>query len=162
MTIDIELVTLHNLPEHNIIVGQAHFVKTVEDIHEMMVNSVPQAKFGVAFCEASSKRLIRHSGTEESLEKEAIRMAEAIGAGHCFVIVMRDMYPINVLPRLKQVPEVVNLYCATANPAQVVVGVTQQGRGIMGVIDGESPLGVEAELDVEERKAFLRKIGYKA
>ncbi len=162
MAITFELVTLHNLPEHNIILGQAHFVKTVEDIHEMMVNSVPQARFGVAFCEASGKRLVRHSGTDESLEQEAVRMAEAIGAGHSFVIVMRDMYPINVLPRLKQVPEVVNLYCATANPTQVVVGVTQQGRGIMGVIDGESPLGVEAEPDVEERKAFLRKIGYKA
>lgn len=161
MAIAFELIALHNLPEHNVIVGQAHFIKTVEDIHEVMVNSVPGAKFGLAFCEASGDRLIRKSGTDENLVNEAVRMAKAVGAGHSFVLVMKEMYPINVLPRLKMVPEVVGIYCATANPVQVVVAKTNQGRGIMGVIDGQTPLGVEAEKDVVTRTAFLRKIGYK-
>lgn len=159
MTFD--LVTLHNLPEHNIILGQAHFIKTVEDLHEAMVNAVPAAQFGLAFCEASGSRLIRHSGTNKSLENEAIRMAEAIGAGHSFVVVMKDMYPINVLYSIKAVPEVVGIFCATANPVQVMVGVTAQGRGVAGVIDGETPLGVENDVNIKERKELLRKLGYK-
>lgn len=157
----IELVTLHNLPEHNVILGQAHFIKTIADIHELMVNCVPNAQFGVAFCEASGSRLIRHSGTDEGLEKEAIRMIELVGAGHSFVIVMQGMYPINVLPRLKDIPEVVSLFCATANPIQVVVGISEQGRGVMGVIDGRAPSGVETAGDIESRVSFLKKIGYK-
>lgn len=161
MSVTLEIVLLENRSEHNIILGQAHFIKTVDDIHELMVNCVPGALFGVAFCEASGSRIIRHSGTDESLEQEAIRMAQLIGAGHSFVIVMKDMYPINVLPRLKMVPEVVCLYCATANPVQVIVGVSEQGKGVLGVIDGGSPTGVETDSDVETRKAFLKKIGYK-
>jgi len=156
-----ELIQLHNLPEHNIILGQSHFIKTIEDIYEVMVNAVPQAKFGVAFCEASGERLIRHTGTDNALEAEAVRMMEMAGVGHSFVVVMKDMYPINVLSRLKETPEVVNLFCATANPVQVVVAISDQGRGIMGVIDGESPLGTE-DLEAQGvRHDFLRKIGYK-
>ncbi len=161
MNLTFNAVTLHNLPEHNIVVGQSHFIKTVEDIHEVMVNSVPHAQFGVAFCEASGKRLIRTSGTNKTLEKEAVRMAELIGAGHVFVVVMKDMYPVNVLPRLKQVAEIVTLFCATANPVQMIVAETPQGRGVMGVIDGESPLEVESEADVQERIELLQKLGYK-
>lgn len=159
--VSLELVTLGNLPEHNIILGQAHFIKTVQDIHEMMVNCVPNAQFGVAFCEASGSRLIRHSGTDEALEQEAVRMITLVGAGHSFVIVMKEMYPINVLPRLKDVPEIVNLFCATANPVQVLVGILELGRGVVGVIDGATPLGVETQGDQESRISFLRKIGYK-
>lgn len=156
-----ELIPLHNLPEHNIILGQSHFIKTIEDIYEMMVNAVPGAKFGVAFCEASGERLIRRSGTDAALEAEAVRMMEVVGAGHSFVVVMKDMYPINVLSRIKEVPEVVGIYCATANPVQVVTVVSDQGKGILGVIDGESPLGVEDEAAQGVRHDFLRKIGYK-
>lgn len=156
-----QLINLNNKPEHNVVIGQAHFIKTVEDVHELMVNSVPVAKFGLAFCEASGPRLIRHTGTDEALTKEAIRMAEAIGAGHVFVLIMQDMFPINVLPSLKNVPEIVGLYCATANRVQVVVAESEQGRGVMGVIDGGSPLGVENDKDRQERIQFIRKIGYK-
>jgi adenosine/AMP kinase len=161
MSIEIDLVTLHNLPEHNLILGQSHFIKTVEDIHEVMVNAVPGAQFGLAFCEASGSRLIRHSGTNKDLENEAVRMAEAIGAGHSFVVVMKEMYPINVLVRIKEVPEVVGIFCATANPVQVMVAVTAQGRGILGVVDGETPVGVETEADKTARKELVRKLGYK-
>jgi adenosine/AMP kinase len=160
-SVSFELVTLHNIPEHNVILGQAHFIKSVEDLYEAMITSVPRAAFGVAFCEASSDRLIRHTGTDEALEAEAIRMMQSIGAGHSFVIVMKDMFPINVLPRISSIPEVVRIYCATANPVQVAVVVSEQGRGIIGVIDGGSPLGVESEPQQRARKAFLRKIGYK-
>lgn len=160
-SISLELISLHNLPEHNIILGQSHFIKTVEDIYEMMVNSVPQAKFGVAFCEASGERLIRHTGTDAALEAEAVRMMEVVGAGHTFIIVMKDMYPVNVLSRLRAVPEIVGIFCATANPVQAVVAVSDQGKGIMGVIDGETPLGVEDQEAQVARHDFLRKIGYK-
>jgi uncharacterized protein len=159
--VSLQLINLENKPEHNIVVGQSHFIKTVEDVHELMVNCVPGAKFGLAFCEASGPRLIRHSGTDAGLEKEALRMAEAIGAGHVFVLVMQDMFPVNILPRLKDVPEIVRLFCATANPIQVIVAETEQGRGVMGVIDGGSPLGIESNQQIGERKEFLRKIGYK-
>jgi uncharacterized protein len=161
MKVTIEAVALHNLPEHNAIVGQAHFIKTVEDIHEAMVNCVPNAQFGVAFCEASGKRLIRKSGTNQALVAEAVRMAELIAAGHVFVVVVKDLFPINVKQQLAAVPEVVDLFCASANPLQVVVAQTGQGRGVMGVIDGETPLGVEDEAEVKARQAFVRQIGYK-
>ena len=145
----------------NVIIGMSHFIKTVEDVYECMVNSVPNIKFGLAFVEASGKRLIRHIGNDEELEKLAIEKAKEIGAGHGFVLFIRNAYPINVLPRLKQVPEIVRIFCATANPAEVVVAETEQGRAILGVVDGYTPLGVEEEEDIKERKEFLRKIGYK-
>jgi uncharacterized protein len=145
----------------NLILGQTHFIKTVEDIYEAMVNSVPQVKFGVAFNEASGPCLTRVDGNDEELKAVAVRNASAVGAGHIFVVVMRDGYPINVLGRIKDVPEVCSIYCATANPVQVVIAETEQGRGVMGVIDGSSPAGVETEGDAEARRGFLRKIGYK-
>lgn len=145
----------------NIIIGQSHFIKTVEDIYEAMVNSVPNIEFGVAFCEASGKRLIRHSGNSEELREVAVENAKMISAGHVFVLLIRNAYPINVLGALKSVPEVCRIFCATANPLEVIVAETEQGRGVLGVVDGETPLGVEEEEDVEERKKFLREIGYK-
>jgi adenosine/AMP kinase len=145
----------------NLIVGHAHFIKTVEDIYEAIVNTVPQMKFGVAFNEASGPCLVRADGNDEALKTLAIRNAEAIGAGHTFVIAIRDGYPINILGRLKEVPEICTIHCATANPVEVVVAETEQGRGVLGVIDGASPKGVESEQDAEHRREFLRKIGYK-
>ena len=145
----------------NVIIGQAHFIKTVEDLYEALVTSVPGIKFGLAFCEASQKRLIRFEGNDEELKKYAIEAAKRIAAGHVFVIYIRDAWPINVLNALKHVQEVVTLYAATANPLQVVVIETDQGRGIIGVIDGYTPVGVESDNDIAERRAFLRKIGYK-
>ncbi len=145
----------------NVIIGQAHFIKTVEDLYEALVTSVPGIKFGLAFCEASQKRLIRFEGNDEELKKYAIEAAKRIAAGHVFVIYIRDAWPINVLNALKHVQEVVTLYAATANPLQVVVIETDQGRGIIGVVDGYTPVGVEADNDIAERRAFLRKIGYK-
>ncbi len=154
-------VRIENPGELNFILGQTHFIKTVEDIHEMMVNSVPGANFGLAFCEASGPCLVRHSGTDPELEDLATRNAEALGCGHSFIIFMRSAFPLNVLPALKQVPEVCNIFCATANPTAVVVAENETGRGIMGVIDGDKPKGVETEQDQADRRAFLRKIGYK-
>jgi adenosine/AMP kinase len=150
------------IPENgNIILGQTHFIKTVEDVYETIVNTVPQMKFGVAFNEASGPCLTRFDGNDEDLKALAVRNATAVGAGHMFVVVMRDGYPINILNRIQQVPEVCGIYCATANPAQVIVAETEQGRGILGVVDGSSPLGVETEEDVRKRHGFLRMIGYK-
>jgi adenosine/AMP kinase len=145
----------------NIIVGQTHFIKTVEDIYEAVVNTVPQMKFGVAFNEASGACLTRVEGNDDSMKAAATRNAILLGAGHTFVVVMKDGFPINVLSRIKDVPEVVNLFCATANPVEVIVAETEQGRGILGVIDGSSPKGVEGPEGVEWRHSFLRKIGYK-
>jgi adenosine/AMP kinase len=145
----------------NLILGTSHFIKTVEDLYEALVNTVPQLKFGIAFNEASGACLTRADGNDDELKAVAIRNAGAIGAGHSFVIVMREGYPINVLGRIKDVPEVVNLHCATANPVEVIVAATDQGRGILGVIDGSSPKGVEQESDREWRYSLLRKIGYK-
>jgi adenosine/AMP kinase len=145
----------------NIIVGQTHFIKTVEDVYEAIVNTVPQMKFGVAFNEASGPCLTRVDGNDAGLQAMAARNATAIGAGHIFVVVMRDGYPINVLGRIKDVPEVVGIFCATANPVEVIVAESEQGRGILGVIDGSSPKGVEGEADQKARREFLRKIGYK-
>jgi adenosine/AMP kinase len=145
----------------NVIIGQAHFIKTVEDLYEALVTSVPGIRFGIAFCEASQKRLIRYEGNDEELVKLAIEAAKRIAAGHTFVIYIRDAWPINVLNAIKNVQEVVTLFAATANPLQVVVAETEQGRGVLGVIDGFTPLGVEGEEDRKERHDFLRKIGYK-
>ncbi|MCS7365835.1 MAG: adenosine-specific kinase [archaeon GB-1867-035] len=145
----------------NIILGQAHFIKTVEDLYEAMVNSTPNVKFGVAFCESSGPCLIRHDGNDEELRKIAIENALKLLAGHCFIIVMKNAYPINVLDRIKATPEVVRIFCASANPIQVIIAETEQGRGILGVIDGMKSKGVEDEEKIKERIEFLRKIGYK-
>lgn len=158
---DLKAISLE-IPENgNIIVGQSHFIKTVEDIYEAVVNTVPQMKFGIAFNEASGPCLTRVDGNDDALKTNATNNATAIGAGHIFVLSMREGYPINLLSRIKDVPEVVNLFCATANPVQVIVAETEQGRGILGVIDGSSPKGVEDEEDAKWRHGFLRKIGYK-
>ncbi len=145
----------------NIILGQTHFIKTVEDLYEAIVNTVPQMKFGIAFNEASGACLTRVDGNDEELKALATRNATAIGAGHIFVIAMREGYPINVLGRIKDAPEVCSIYCATANPVEVIVAETEQGRGVLGVVDGSPPKGVEGEADVEWRRSLLRKIGYK-
>ncbi len=144
-----------------IILGQAHFIKSVEDLHETLVNCVPVIKFGVAFCESSGPCLVRHSGTDAGLQKIAADYAFQLSCGHCFVILMKEAYPINVLPRLKEIPEVANIYAATANPLNVIIAEDDQGRGILGVIDGLKSRGIETEADIRERKEFLRKIGYK-
>ena len=158
-----ELKTVRLIVPDNgiIIVGQSHFIKTVEDIYEAVVNTVPQMKFGVAFNEASGPCLIRVDGNDTELEGIATENAQAIAAGHIFVIAMRDGYPINVLGRIREVAEVCNIYCATANPVEVIVAESAQGRGILGVIDGSSPKGIESANDREIRQGFLRKIGYK-
>ena len=145
----------------NIILGQSHFIKTVEDVYEAMVNTVPGVKFGVAFNEASGPCLTRSDGTNEELRAAAIGIAAAVGAGHFFAVVMRDTFPINVLRILNMAPEVCTVFCATANPVEVIVAESEQGRGVLGVIDGSSPKGVEAEEHVAARREFLRKIGYK-
>ncbi len=145
----------------NIIIGQSHFIKTVEDIYEAIVNTVPQMKFGIAFNEASGPCLTRADGNDADLKALAIRNASALAAGHVFVVAMRDGYPINVLSRIKDVPEVCNIFCATANPAEAIVAETAAGRGILGVVDGERPKGVETEEDARVRVQFLQKIGYK-
>jgi len=147
--------------EINLILGQSHFLKSVEDIHEALVNSVPGIKFGLAFCESSGPCLVRTSGTDEGLRELASKHALDLGCGHCFLVIMRGAYPINVLNAIKQVPEVCSIFCATANPIEVIVAETEQGRGILGVIDGLRSKGIEGPKDVAERKEFLRKIGYK-
>jgi adenosine/AMP kinase len=150
------------IPENgNIIVGQSHFIKTVEDIYEAIVNTVPQMKFGVAFNEASGACLTRVDGNDEALKANATRNAQAIAAGHTFVLSMTDGYPINVLGRIRDIPEICTIFCATANPVEVIVAESEQGRGVLGVIDGSSPKGVESESDAEWRHSLLRKIGYK-
>jgi len=145
----------------NAVLGQSHFIKTVEDLHEAMVNSVPNAKFGIAFCESSGPCLVRVEGNDDELKKLASKAALEISAGHSFIIFMKNAYPINVLDKVKSVPEVCNVYLATANPFQVILAETEQGRGILGVVDGFASKGVETEKDTRERKEFLRKIGYK-
>jgi adenosine/AMP kinase len=145
----------------NVILAQSHFIKTVEDVHEVLAGSSPHLRFGLAFCEASGPRLVRRSGNDDELIELAVRNALAIGAGHALVVFLRDGYPVNVLNQLKQVPELCRIYCATANPVTVVVAESDAGRGILGVIDGEPPLGVETDADVSDRKALLRTIGYK-
>jgi hypothetical protein len=158
---ELKLVPLE-IPENgNLILGQSHFIKTVEDIYEAIVNTVPQMKFAVAFNEASGPCLIRVDGNDDALKALAVKNASAIAAGHTFVVVMREGYPINILGCIKSVPEVCSIFCATANPAQAVIAESEQGRGVLGVIDGSAPKGVETPDDAEKRRAFLRMIGYK-
>jgi uncharacterized protein len=160
--VELSLVPIDKPEALNFVLGQTHFIKTVEDIHETLVTSVPGIAFGLAFCEASGARLVRLSGTDDGLIELASRNAQAIGAGHSFLLFLGEgFYPINVLNALKAVPEVCRIFCATANPTQVIVAESEQGRGILGVIDGEPPLGVEQEKDVAWRKGLLRQIGYK-
>ncbi|MEO0078517.1 MAG: adenosine-specific kinase [candidate division WOR-3 bacterium] len=154
-------VAVERPDDTNVIIGQTHFIKTVEDIHELMVTTVPGVRFGLAFNEASGPCLVRHSGTDSELEALAVKNARSIGAGHVFVLLLRGAYPINVLPQLKNLQEVCSIFCATANPVSVVIADDGRGRGIMGVIDGEQPKGVETDSDQAERRAFLRRIGYK-
>jgi adenosine/AMP kinase len=148
-------------PDLNVIIGQAHFIKTVEDLYEAMVQAVPGVKFGVAFCEASGPCLIRHTGTDDELEKAAISAASAIGAGHIFVVMLGNAFPVNVLNPIKAVTEVCTVFCASANPLAVVIAEHNGGRGIMGVIDGSPPKAVEEERDQTARHAMLRRFGYK-
>ncbi|GIW54615.1 MAG: membrane protein [Nitrospiraceae bacterium] len=145
----------------NLILGQAHFIKTVEDLHEALVTAVPGIAFGLAFCESSGPCLVRWSGTDQELIELARTNAQAVGAGHSFLILLRNCYPINVLPVIRQVPEVCHIYCATANPVEVILAETGQGRGILGVVDGMKPKGIEQEADIVARKALLRRFGYK-
>jgi len=147
--------------ECNIIIGQSHFIKSVEDLYEAIVNSVPAIRFGLAFCESSGPCLIRKAGNDPELIQVAAGNAFELGAGHCFIIVLKDAYPINVLNAIKSVPEVCNIYCATANAVEVIVAETELGRGILGVIDGLKSKGIETDRDIDDRKLFLRKIGYK-
>ena len=158
---ELHSVSIDKPEDLNVILGQAHFIKAVEDIHEALVGVSPHLRFGVAFCEASGPCLIRRSGNDDELIGLATRNAQAIAAGHCFVVFLSDGYPVNVLNQLKQVPEVCSIFCATANAVQVVVAETELGRGILGVIDGVKPAGIESDQDVVERKQLLRAIGYK-
>lgn len=158
---EIKSVSLE-IPEGcNVIVGHSHFIKTVEDLHEIMVGTSPHVKFGLAFCEASGPCLIRVTGNDEALQDVATKNANAIAAGHTFVILLKEAYPINFLNAIKLCPEVCTIHCATANPVDVILAETQQGRGIIGVVDGFSPKGIEAPEQVTARKEFLRQIGYK-
>jgi len=161
MVVETELVPIHNPDGLNVILGQTHFIKTAEDAYEALVNSVPGIKFGVAFCEASGPCLVRVEGNDDALKDLASRNALAVGAGHFFIAFLRDAYPINVLRAIREVPEVVSIYAATANPIDVVVAKTAKGRGVLGVVDGDRSKGIEDEKDRAERIAFLRKIGYK-
>jgi adenosine/AMP kinase len=158
-----ELINIRlSIPEGcNIIVGQSHFIKTTEDLYEAIVTGCPHAKFGIAFCEASEPCLIRVEGNDEELKRIAAENAMSMGAGHTFVVLLKDAFPINVLNAIKSCPEVCDIFCATANPLEVVVAETDQGRGVLGVIDGLSPKGVETAGDAKARREFLRKIGYK-
>jgi adenosine/AMP kinase len=157
----IHLVGVDKPLDLNLILGQAHFIKTVEDLHEALVGTSAGLRFGLAFCESSGPRLVRRGGNEPALVELAVRNVRAIGAGHSFIIFLSEGYPVNVLNQVKQVPEVCRIFCATANPVEVVVAESDWGRGILGVIDGQPPLGVEEEPDVEARKRLLRDIGYK-
>ncbi len=158
---EITTVTIENPDGLNLILGQSHFIKTVEDIYETMVTTVPMAKFALAFCEASDKCLVRHAGTDDELLELAKKNAFSLSAGHCFIMFMKDMFPINVLNAIKSIPEVCRIFCATANPVEVIIAETDLGRGILGVIDGFRSKDIENEEEVRIRKDFLRKIGYK-
>jgi adenosine/AMP kinase len=155
-------VKIEKPDEINFILGQSHFIKTVEDVHEALVNTVPGIKFGIAFCEASGKCLVRWSGTDEAMMELARQNAKEIGAGHSFILFLGSgFYPVNVLNAVKAVPEVCRIFCATANPVEVLLAETELGRAILGVVDGSSPLGIETDEDIAWRKGFLRMIGYK-
>ncbi len=158
---ELSAIPIEKPDELNVVVGQAHFIKAVEDLHEALAGAHPNLRFGLAFCEASGPCLIRRSGNAPDLVELAARNAEAIGAGHSFIVFLRDGYPVNVLNALKQVPEVCTVYCATANPVEVLVAQTDLGRGIVGVIDGMPPAGIETSADEADRKRLLREIGYK-
>jgi len=159
--VSLEAIDIDKPDDVNVILGQAHFIKTVDDLHETLVSTSPRARFGIAFCEASGVRLIRRSGNDSEMVALAIGAAQAIGAGHSFVIMLREAFPVNVLNAIKAVPELCTIFCATANPVSVLVASTAQGRGVIGVIDGGPPLGVEQAVDVDQRRALLRDLGYK-
>ena len=159
---ELKIVSIQKPDDVNLILGQSHFIKTVEDLHEALVQAVPGARFGVAFCESSGARLVRWTGTDDAMIDLARQNALAVGAGHSFFIFLAPgLYPINVLNAIKAVPEVCRIFCATANPVQVIMAETEQGRGILGVVDGQTPLGVEDDAGKEWRHTFLRRIGYK-
>ena len=145
----------------NTIIGMAHFIKTAEDLYESLVNSVPNIKFGLGFCESSGSCLVRHEGNDGELRRLAAEKAFEMGCGHTFLIYIKNAYPLNVLDKIKKVPEICNVYAATANPLEVIIAETAQGRGIIGVVDGQASKGIETEADIKERRQFLRKIGYK-
>jgi len=159
--LNFETVALEFPADTNIIVGQTHFIKTAEDMYEAVVNTVPQARFGLAFNEASGPCLTRSEGNDDDLRQLAVKNARSLAAGHVFVLIVRNAYPINLLNTIQNIPEVCSIFCATANPVEVVIAQTGQGRGVMGVIDGSSPKGAEGPEDIVTRKEFLRKIGYK-
>jgi len=161
MTISLKVADIAKPDHGNVIVGQAHFIKTVEDLHEALVGASQHVRFGIAFCEASGARLVRRSGNDPELTRAAVAAAGAIGAGHSFVIMMTNGFPVNVLNQIKAVPEVCTIYCATANEVGIIVAVGDRGRGVAGVIDGSPPVGVETEADVAARHELLREIGYK-
>lgn len=161
MTISLEAVLIDKPADVNVIVGQSHFIKTVEDLHEVLAGASPYLKFGIAFCEASQARLVRRSGNDPELTGLAVSAAAAIAAGHAFVIMLRDGFPVNVLNQVKAVPEVCSIFCATANPAEILIAVTDHGRGVVGVIDGQPPAGIESADDEATRRELLRELGYK-
>jgi adenosine/AMP kinase len=158
---EIKSVKLEIPEAANLILGQTHFIKTLEDLYEIMVGISSQVKFGIAFCEASGECLIREAGNDQTLQKLAVKNAESLAAGHSFIILLQEAYPINFLNAIKQCPEVCRIFCATANPVEVILAQTDQGRGVLGVVDGFSPKGVEGEADVQARQSWLRQIGYK-
>ncbi len=159
--VEFKTVKIDPPKDANIILGQAHFIKTAEDLYEALVNSVPNIQFGLGFCESSGPCLVRHEGNDEELRRLAAEKAFEIACGHSFLILLRNAYPLNVLDKVKKVPEVCTIYAATANPLQVLIAETEQGRGIIGVVDGFKSKGVETDADIRERREFLRKIGYK-
>lgn len=159
--LNLHAVRLQIPKDANIVLGQSHFIKTVEDLYEAMVNSAPKVHFGIAFNEASGPCLTRADGNDPELQEAAIEMASSVGAGHFFAVVMRDAFPINTLKAIQTAPEVCNIFCATANPVEVIVAETEQGRGVLGVVDGYAPKGVESTEHARDRREFLRKIGYK-
>ena len=161
LAVGILAVPIEKPDDVNVIVGQSHFIKTVEDLHEALAGTSSQLRFGIAFCESSGPRLVRRSGNDPELVELAVKNALAVGAGHSFFVMLRQGFPVNVLNPVKMVPEVCGIHCATANPVQILVAAGESGRGILGVIDGGAPLGVEQEQDVAERKALLRRFGYK-
>jgi adenosine/AMP kinase len=158
---EIQSLRIELPPDIQIIVAQSHFIKTVEDVSECLVNCVPNIKYGIAFCEASGPCLVRHSGNDGNLDLLATDYASRISSGHSLIILIKEAFPINILPRLRDVSEIVNIYCATANPVEIIFVETQLGRAILGVVDGFKSKGIESEKEIEERKRFLRKIGYK-
>jgi uncharacterized protein len=159
--VDLKTVPIQKPEDVNLILGQTHFIKTVEDLHEALVGAVPGIQFGLAFCEASGPALVRWSGTDQELTELAKTTMRELGTGHAFLVLLRNAFPINVLPAVRAVPEVCSIFCATANPVQVIVAETEQGRGILGVIDGFHTKGVETEDDIAARKALIRRFGYK-